>query len=548
MLVFIAPAADAATIVVTEMANDELNSDGDCSLREAVVSVNEDSSRDGCTQGNAADTIRVPAGTYEFEIPPSGADNEGTQGDLDFDQSVTVAGAGVNATIVDGQDLDGVFHPGNAPAVFRDLTIRDGSTTLGGGAVASNSSLTMTRVRMTENFARFTGGAMDSLGPLRLTDAEITNNVSTGDGGGLYLQAPNAGAVLDNVTITGNHADPFPMPATPRDGGGISNVGELLITDSTISENTARHGDGLHNGISGSAELRNVTVSGNGSVIRGGGGNGGGIYNDASGTDLALTHVTLAENTASSTGGSGGNAYNANATANSLTAANTIAATPMTGGNCGGTGIASLGGNLEWVPGGTASPCFADPPDTVGDPLLGPLQDNGGPTPTRALGVNSAGFDAALAGNCLPSDQRGVPRPVNACHSGAYHRALCATILVDEVGTPGADRLVGDDGRDGMLGLGGNDTLIGAGEADGACAGAGNDKLKGGKNRDHLSGRKGRDTLIGGPKFDHHVGGAGNDRLLTRDGGKDVANCGKGKKDVVKPDRIDKRKGCEIVK
>ena len=65
------------------------------------------------------------------------------------------------------------------------------------------------------------------------------------------------------------------------------------------------------------------------------------------------------------------------------------------------------------------------------DPLLGPLQNNGGPTQTMALlpgspaidGGNPAGCTDGL-GNLLKTDQRGMPRPdkedTGGCDMGAY--------------------------------------------------------------------------------------------------------------------------------
>jgi hypothetical protein len=60
------------------------------------------------------------------------------------------------------------------------------------------------------------------------------------------------------------------------------------------------------------------------------------------------------------------------------------------------------------------------------DPLLGPLQDNGGPTFTMALGTGSPAIDAADDGVCASSavkgvDQRGLPRPGGPhCDIGAF--------------------------------------------------------------------------------------------------------------------------------
>jgi len=54
------------------------------------------------------------------------------------------------------------------------------------------------------------------------------------------------------------------------------------------------------------------------------------------------------------------------------------------------------------------------------DPNLGPLQDNGGPTPTHALQTGSPAVDAGF-NRCLATDQRGVGRPQGPrCDTGAF--------------------------------------------------------------------------------------------------------------------------------
>jgi hypothetical protein len=54
-------------------------------------------------------------------------------------------------------------------------------------------------------------------------------------------------------------------------------------------------------------------------------------------------------------------------------------------------------------------------------PLLGPLSDNGGPTPTMALLPGSPAIDAGDDTACPSTDQRGVPRPAGAaCDIGAF--------------------------------------------------------------------------------------------------------------------------------
>lgn len=56
----------------------------------------------------------------------------------------------------------------------------------------------------------------------------------------------------------------------------------------------------------------------------------------------------------------------------------------------------------------------------AGDPQLGRLQDNGGPTETVALGEGSSAIGAITRRvDCADADQRGVPRAV-PCDVGAY--------------------------------------------------------------------------------------------------------------------------------
>jgi hypothetical protein len=80
------------------------------------------------------------------------------------------------------------------------------------------------------------------------------------------------------------------------------------------------------------------------------------------------------------------------------------------------------------------------------EPLLGPLQDNGGRTPTMALLPGSPAIDIAGSG-CPSTDQRGYPRPdigESACDIGAY-----------EVQDLAAGAGTGSGGSAGALGGGG---------------------------------------------------------------------------------------------
>ncbi|NIM52595.1 MAG: CSLREA domain-containing protein, partial [Gemmatimonadales bacterium] len=98
----------AATITVNT-TDDELNADGDCSLREAITAANTDAVVDTCTAGSGTDTITVPAGTYTLSIAGTGEDAAAT-GDLDVTDDLTINGAGADSTIIDGGGIDRVLH------------------------------------------------------------------------------------------------------------------------------------------------------------------------------------------------------------------------------------------------------------------------------------------------------------------------------------------------------------------------------------------------------------------------------------------------------
>lgn len=140
-LLGLASPASAATIDVNTTA-DELNTDGDCALREAVRAANTNSPVDACTAGAVtADTVAVDAGTYTLAIP-GGNEDAAQTGDLDLTGGgrVTVAGAGARATTVDGADLDRVFDVRfEATAEISRLAITNGDAPLGsqGGAPVS---------------------------------------------------------------------------------------------------------------------------------------------------------------------------------------------------------------------------------------------------------------------------------------------------------------------------------------------------------------------------------------------------------------------------
>ena len=261
-------------------------------------------------------------------------------------------------------------------------------------------------------------------------------------------------------------------------------------------------------------------------------GGGGGIHNSG---ELTLTNSTVSGNSAPNGAGI--------ASFGTAQLTNTIVANNPAGSDCRGPSVTSLGHNLD-SDGTCGLNAAGDLPNT--DPLLGPLQDNSGPTFTHALLPGSPAIDASDDTSAPATDQRGVPRSQGPQSDiGAYARADCAGSASTIVGTNGGETIVGTLRRDVIVAKGGGDTIRALGGNDIVCAGGGNDKVFGGKGRDRLFGGPGRDVLkgqggndnlIGQGGHDRLVGGGGNDKLFGNKGddtllggaGNDTLDCGRG--------------------
>jgi hypothetical protein len=157
----------------------------------------------------------------------------------------------------------------------------------------------------------------------------------------------------------------------------------------------------------GATSLAELTVAAN-STVGGASGKGGGIFAVVSVAATAvITSSTLNGNAVSATAAAGGNLD----WVPGVTIANSVISGgigPAGNGNCNAdTRGASLGFNLE-----SLDQCgFRAAGDLVNrDPLLGPLQNNGGPTATMLPTANSPLVDK---GSATGADQGGLPRPID---------------------------------------------------------------------------------------------------------------------------------------
>ncbi|RIK26371.1 MAG: hypothetical protein DCC54_07320, partial [Anaerolineae bacterium] len=367
---------------MVDSADDSVTADGACTLREAIINANNDnqSGSTDCAAGSGADVItfaadytitlgsQLPAVTSQIAITGNGAAN-----------TIVQANAAPNTATYR------VFEVSAAGNLTLDgLTVRhgrcnDSCTTNpynGGGIYNEGGTLTVTNSALSGNSADNGGGGIYNYsGTVTVTNSALSNN-SAGYGGGIYSDNYST-VTVTNSTISGNNA-------TSTNGGGIFNYYQstLTVANSTFSGNSANiNGGGIHNAYSGTLTVTNSTLSGNSANNF-----GGGIYNNL----LATMNYS-----------------------------NTIIANSAAGGDCSNGG--TIGANVNnLVENGSCSPTFS------GDPNLGPLQDNGGPTQTHALLTGSAAIDAGNAAVCATApvnnlDQRGVARPQGAaCDIGAY--------------------------------------------------------------------------------------------------------------------------------
>ncbi len=384
------------------------------------------------TVNSLADTAAPPAGTVTLRSAITQAEADQTPDTINFAAALNGQTITLNSslpTLTNGETISG---PGPT-----NLTV--------------NAAADVTTGDVTSPFFNVFNTA--SLTSVTISGLTISGGTVSGtDGGGIL----NTGSlVLNNDVITDNEAD-FPADGGTSGGfgGGVANdqtdtalLASLTVTNTVLSNNYADGGGGAINN-SGSATITMSTVNANSVTFSGG---GGGIFNNFNG-NLTINDSTVANNVVLSENGGGldsfgnlmvndstftGNAAQGTSTPsvggilrgastsntfilnNTIVAGNTVAAgtsPDISGavssgdGNFIGQADTSLNGisnNSNGNQIGTAA--------NVLNPLLGPLQNNGGPTPTELPLVGSpvinTGVNIAVVPG-LTTDQRGFLRIV----------------------------------------------------------------------------------------------------------------------------------------
>jgi CSLREA domain-containing protein len=139
------------------------------------------------------------------------------------------------------------------------------------------------------------GGGILNLGELNLSDSTVSGNSDDSGTGGGISNLVSGTLTLTNSTVSGNETDAVLV----GDGGGIYNTATAVLVNSTVSGNAAvANGGGIYNGGSSDLTLNKSTVNGNTSSD-----SGGGIYNNGT---AALTNSIVSSNS----GDDGAGIYN----------------------------------------------------------------------------------------------------------------------------------------------------------------------------------------------------------------------------------------------
>ncbi len=434
--VLVNTAADAHAL--NAAASPSIDKSGDVSLRSALEYLN--------ANPGTNDTVNVPNGHYFL-----------TLGALPISDANGVAVVGVDGaavTLLDAQMNSRVMEitGGTTNVVLQGLTVENGSAPPGsdpGGSIGSTDAAG--------------GGILDEGNDLTILESVVQNNVAQGAAGGRATPTGFAlgGAIFENASgtltltystvennlaLAGDAPGGFGSGGVAAGGGVYTLLGDLVVRSSTVSGNRAQGGAGRGGGSggfaggggldfdrSGNLTISDSTISGDtavggdsvsgGFVGFGGEADGGGVYNSGTAT---VTNSTIADNQADG-GGYYENVGDPTSIGSTIVAANTVGGGKGTQGTDVYTNDAaahpftSLGFNLigdnDQAGGGNG---FTDGVrhDQVGgtdggtgatiDPLLGPLQDNGGPTETMALLAGSPAIDQGSDSGGLAFDQRGT--------------------------------------------------------------------------------------------------------------------------------------------
>ena len=446
-IISVAQSAPAhATSFNVATGNDETTTNSSCSLSEAIGNINDQAATNSdCPAGDGVnDTINIPAGTITLttDLPT-------------ITESVTITGAGMGQTIIDGDN--GQYRtPGIGGALptdtltVRDLTVRAFNED---GLRSVNSNLDIRRVEIDGTGAVNVENGISVVGS---TGATIVFNAdyvyvhsidrtfaSFGNLAGISIsssQNSTVNSTISNTTVSG-------LSTSNGQVEGIAAAGSLLADLSPSSMKTI---------------LNNVTISDinadeqqSVALAVFGAADGGSSTNNVEASNITVVDITGQINVGTgfktaAFGLAAAASTPSNSADISLKLTNSLTSRTMSEGalnSCsvrdisslfGGTGtpnlsITSGGGNV--IQSDTCDTFLTDPTDKTAvaglrGTLAGSLADNGGLIPTVALLEGSPAIDSGVTIAGLTQDARGSVRPQGLAYdSGAYESPFSKQVL-----------------------------------------------------------------------------------------------------------------------
>jgi CSLREA domain-containing protein len=484
----------------------------------------------------SATPILMPAAVGTDDNHDGDFDLLGPGGDLTINSAVA---GGANAVLhgpVDDRVIDKLV--GNTGLLtLNGITVQHGNATAtganaeGGGLRIQSGSLALTggSIVQTNGAVGRGGGVFVAAGvTLTVTNATITANsvvVPAGltanvGGGGIFVDGGGV-ATLTNATVSNNTVtrNQVGVAGQTVDGGGILNKqGRVSATNSTISGNQVNisgnsgpdeaRGGGI---AAATVDIAGSTINGNrlsGGLVR----KGGGIYADVTGDPPVFTNQihdsTFSDNGSTPTTGTSGGAIYTNGGVTTIRFTTFAFDDAFTGGalffddrafastsmnvrtsiffneGCAdddgsgvGPEISTNGDNVF----DTSTGCPPAGTDQNLNLVLDPLANNGGPTSTHGLALNTPLLNDITPQSCTNAlgaspaiaarDQRGFPRTVDGgCEAGAIEVMSCQGQAATIIGTSGQDLIPTTAGNDVVVGGNSDDTIQASAGNDRICA------------------------------------------------------------------------------
>ncbi len=423
--------ANAATLNVT----------GGCTLPIAINSVNAGANQSGCTavvspdSYGTNDTITIPAGTITLtaSLPA-------------ITEDVTIQGAGIGDTIVDGDSDAVAFEAQDVTIAISDLTVtayresavstEDCDVTLENievdGTGATDAFYSIIIVNSTSSSKTITSNNI-YLHDIN-DDHDIMYGFSVHQSGGGTTTADLSNITLADSSNSGGSFDGFVLGigAVPT-FGAVGNINGT-ISNATLSNLSASEISAPYATFAfASGGTANVTVDVYNSTITGNRGSTGAIFPIAGIKSAAFYSAAAglgSSDVATSTLRVGNSLFADNLTDTNSSNCESANFTSSFGGT--GTGIAttaSLGHNIS---DDATCTSFTEEGDqqNVNNIIstLGPLQNNGGAVPTRALLPGSPAIASGGSVLGVTTDARGIARPSDCPSVGAFQfeGAVCA--------------------------------------------------------------------------------------------------------------------------